>query len=189
MIKGEVIYPDGAIVGGALGFCIIVIVLHFVQPGYNPLEQQISELALGKSGSWMIAAFSCLALSLWALQKALHQRGTDIGVRLCLMSAALSLFGAGIFRLDNGPNTHITLVTVAFVLIGLVMYLLPMHVSKMDATEHKITSWSLGICTAGFVASGQFGLPMGISQRGAILCILLWLIWLSGCFFTSSPKT
>ena len=35
-----------------------------VQPNYNPLEQQMSELALGRFGSFMFLAFSSFALFL-----------------------------------------------------------------------------------------------------------------------------
>jgi len=46
-------YSRWMITAGALGFILIVTFLHMIQPDYNPIEQQMSELALGRFGSLM----------------------------------------------------------------------------------------------------------------------------------------
>jgi hypothetical protein len=99
-------------------------------------------------------------------------------IKLFLASAALSLFGAGMFRLDNATNLHIILVTISFVLIVFVMYLLPRHVNTFKTLPDKITSWSLAAATAACVALSQNLIPLGIGQRGAALFILVWLVWI-----------
>jgi len=56
--------------------------------------------------------------------------------------------------------------------------LLPRNVAVFKTSVHKAISWTLGTGTAAFVALGQNIVPMGIGQRGAALCILIWLFWL-----------
>ena len=165
------------VIGGAIGFILIVICLHIVQPDYDPVNQLMSELALGRHGSFMVFAFSSFALSVFAAQVGLHQHKSPTIMRLFLVIAAISLLGAGVFRLGSATELHIALVAIAFVLIVLVMYLLPRNVSAFNTPTHTLISWTLAACTATCVALGQNVLPVGIGQRGAALCILMWLAW------------
>jgi hypothetical protein len=171
-------YSGWTVVFGTICFILIVIFLHMVQPNYNPLEQQMSELALGRFGSFMFLAFSSFALSIFALQIGLRRYQTPVILRLILIVAACCLLGAGFFRLDTATDVHIALVSIAFVLIVLVMYLLPRNVPAFKTSVHKIISWASGAGTATFVALSQNIVPMGIGQRGATLCILIWLAWI-----------
>ena len=165
------------VIGGALGFILIVMCLHIVQPDYDPVHQLISELALGRYGSFMLLAFFSFALSVFTVQAGLHQCQAPLIIRLFLNIAAISLLGAGVFRLGSATELHIALVAVAFVLIVLVMYLLPRNVAAFNSPSHTFVSWTLGACTAICVAIGQHLVPLGIGQRGAALCILMWLVW------------
>lgn len=172
------VYFGWTVIIGAIGFALIVVYLHIIQPNYDPMEQQMSELALGKFGSFMLLAFSSFALSVFAVQKGLQQLQAPVILRLLLIVSAICLLGAGLFRLDTATDVHITLVSIAFVLIVLVMYLLPRNVIAFRTSVHKIISWTSGAGTATFVALGQNILPMGIGQRGAVLCISIWLVWI-----------
>ncbi len=165
------------VIGGAIGFILIVIYLHIVQPDYDPVNQLMSELALGRHGSLMLLAFSSFGLSLFTAQVGLHQRKSPTIIRLFLVIAAISLAGAGVFRLGSATVLHIVLVAIAFVFIVLVMYLLPREVSAFNSPTHRLISWTLGACTATFVALSQHIVPVGIGQRVAALCILMWLVW------------
>jgi peptidoglycan/LPS O-acetylase OafA/YrhL len=165
------------VIGGAIGFILIVIWLHIVQPDYDPANQLMSELALGRHGSFMLLAFSSFALSVFTAQNGLHRRKSPAIIRLFLLVAAISLLGAGVFRLGSSTELHITLVAIAFVLIVLVMFLLPRNVSAFKTPTNTLISWTLGACTATCVALGQNIVPIGIRQRGAALCILTWLVW------------
>jgi hypothetical protein len=137
----------------------------------------MSELALGRHGSFMLLAFLSFALSVFTAQNGLHQRKSPAIIRLFLVIAAISLLGAGVFRLGSATELHITLVAIAFVLIVLVMFLLPRNVAAFKTPTHTLISWTLGACTTTCVALGQNIVPLGIGQRGAALCILLWLVW------------
>jgi hypothetical protein len=166
------------VIGGAIGFLLVVICLHIVQPDYDPINQLMSELALGRHGSFMLLAFSSFALSVFTAQIGLNRRNSPAIIRLLLLIAAISLFGAGVFRLGSATDLHIALVAIAFVLIVLVMYLLPRTVSAFKTPTHTLISWTLGACTAACVVLGQKIIPVGIGQRGAALCILMWLVWI-----------
>jgi len=168
------------VIGGAIGFILIVICLHIVQPDYDPVNQLMSELALGRYGSFMLLAFLSFALSVFTAQSGLHQHKSPAIIRLLLVIAAISLLGAGVFRLGSATDLHIALVAIAFVLIVLVMFLLPRNVSAFKTPSHTLISWTLGACTTTCVVLGQNIVPIGIGQRGAALCILLWLVWV-GC--------
>jgi len=171
-------YSGWTVVIGATGFILIVVFLHIVQPNYDPIQQQMSELALGRFGSIMFLAFLSFASSIFALQIGLRRHQTPMILRIFLTIAACCLLGAGFFRLDTANELHIALVSIAFVLIVLVMYLLPQTVAGFRTSLHKAISWILGAGTAAFVALGQNIMPMGIGQRGASLCILIWLLWI-----------
>ena len=166
------------VIGGAIGFILIVIYLHIVQQGYDPVHQLMSELALGRHGFFMLLAFLSFALSVFTAQIGLHQRKSPIIIRLFLIIAAISLLGAGVFRLGSATELHIAMVAIAFVLIVLVMYLLPRNVSAFNTPTHTLISWTLGACATTCVALGQNLAPVGIGQRGAALCILMWLVWI-----------
>ena len=156
---------------------IIVTILHIIQPDYNPMEQQLSELALGKFGSLMFFAFLSLSLSIFALSIGLRTHQAPAMIRTLLIAASIGILGGGVFRLDIAPNTHIALVSAAFILLVLVMYLLPQKLHNFNSAKNKAVSWSSATGTAIFIALGQNILPMGIGQRGAALFILFWLIW------------
>ena len=171
-------YIGWTVIAGAIGFVLIVVFLHIVQPNYDLMNQQMSELALGQYGFFMFFAFCSFSLSVFGVLIGLQQHKPPAIIKLFLAIAAISLFGAGLFRLDNATNLHITLVAISFVLIVFVMYLLPRHVDTFKTLADKITSWSLAAATAGCVALSQNLVPLGIGQRGAALFILVWLVWI-----------
>jgi hypothetical protein len=166
------------VIGGAIGFILIVICLHILQAGYDPVHQLMSELALGRHGNFMFLAFFSFALSVSAVQIGLYHLKSPTIIQLFLVIAAISLFGAGVFRLDRNAEIHIAFVAIGFILIVLVMYLLPRIASVFNTPTHKIISWTLGACATICIASSQYLVPLGIGQRSAALCILMWLVWI-----------
>ena len=181
-LKIDIMKKTSAIAGwvvitGTVGFIFIVALLHFVQPGYDPLQQQISELALGQYGFLMLPAFFSYAAAAFAYGCALLQLQAPFPVSGLLFSSACCLLGGGLFRLDNAANTHIALVSIAFILLVLAMVLLPMKVCPFRGPLQKAFCWSLSVGTAAFIAAGQNLMPLGLGQRGAVLCISAWLIW------------
>jgi len=60
-----------ATIVGITVFVVIIFILHFIQPDYNPKYQLISELAIGKYGALVFIAFSGLAAAVFGLQIAI----------------------------------------------------------------------------------------------------------------------
>ena len=164
---------------GALSFVVIVSYLQFVQIGYSPVNQLMSELALGEKGQLMLAAFAMFALAAIGAIGVLASFKASKLISLFLLTAAFCLLGAGVFKLGTDTTLHVALVAVAFILLGLVMYLVPRYVENFRNNQGRLVSWGLCAGTALAVALGNTALPIGIGQRVAAGCILLWLCWLA----------
>jgi len=87
----------------AIGFVVLLVILHFINTSVNPIWQPISEYALGTAGWLMKVAFillgvSLLSLGLYLIQK-LPNTGSKIGGVLLIL-ASLGNFLAGVFNTD-----------------------------------------------------------------------------------------
>jgi len=164
---------------GSSGFIGIVAYLHIVQGDYDPVHQLMSELALGEQGNLMLAAFTLLALAASGAIGILATFNNNKLIFVLLSAASASLLGAGVFTLVSATTLHITLVGLAFVLLGLVMYLVPRYISAFQNVEGKLVSWDLGLSMAVAVSLGHNFIPIGVGQRLAAACLLMWLCWLT----------
>lgn len=164
-----------AVLVGVTLFVATVAVLHFVQPAYEPTHQLMSELALGPFGWAMVIAFAALALAVFGVQAAIAIPGASRWLRLLLAASALSFLAAGIFPLGATSEIHIAAIATAFVLSVLAMYLFPSGAGYAAAAAPRSISWPLAAGVAASVLLGQSVLPMGIGQRLAALCLILWL--------------
>ena len=164
-----------SLVGVAM-FLVTVVALHILQPGYEPKQQLMSELALGRFGSTMLVAFAGLALSMFGIQAAIGARGASRGFRLLLLVAALFFLSAGVFPLGGDTSEiHIGAIAAAFVLSVLAMYLFPSSAGRASIAAPRAVSWTLAAGVAVSVALGHSVLTMGIGQRLAATCLVLWL--------------
>ena len=164
---------------GAAGFVGTVVYLQAVQVSYNPVQQLMSELALGEQGQLMLVAFIMFALAVSGSIGIMARFKANKLMSVLLAVASASLLGAGIFELGAATTLHVSLVAVAFVLLGLVMYLVPRHVVPFQNIQGKLANWFFGIGTGLSVLLGNNVLPVGVGQRLAAACILLWLCWLA----------
>ena len=169
-MKGRRLHdPTFWCMSSSLVFLVIVASLHLLQPGYDPLHQFMSELALGPYGGAMFFAFSALAFSTGSLGVLCLRRRALRLASIPLFGAAASFLGAGVFRLDSTSELHIKLIALAFIGSSLAMYLLP----RLSGKGHLL-SWGLGAGMALFVT-----LPIstpGLTQRLAAVCLLLWVV-------------
>ena len=156
------------ITAGVLLFVAMVVPLHFLQPGYDPANQLMSELALGPYGWTMVIAFAGLAMAM--LGVLLATRAASVGLRALLALAALFFLAAGVFPLGETSDIHIVAIAVAFVLAVLAMYFYP------PAVLPRAISWSLAAAVAASVVAGHTLLPMGIGQRLAAVFLLAWML-------------
>lgn len=164
---------------GVAGFVAIVTYLHFAQTDYSPANQLMSELALGRQGVLMLWAFLSFALSVAGTVSILAAYKAHPVIKLLLGTASLSLAGAGIFKLEAATTLHVALVGLAFILLVLCMYLTPRLITRFQTLQATLICWGFGAGTALFVGLGQGTLPIGLAQRLATACILLWLCWLA----------
>lgn len=160
-------------IAGAILFLVVVIPLHLLQRNYDPANQMMSELALGGYGGYMFGAFLALALAFAGLAASLHGVHQPRLATVLAGGTALAFAGAGLYRLDNAIEVHVALVATAFLLAGLLMYLLP---SLMPGITRMVSWGLLGLMVLA-VLSGHQWMPMGIAQRLAAACVLIWLIW------------
>jgi hypothetical protein len=164
-----------AALAGVAMFVVTVVSLHLVQADYQPADQLMSELALGRYGWTMIFAFSGLAISTFGVQAAIGPQGAWRGLRVILGAAAAFFLGAGIFPLGDTSEIHIAAIATAFVLAVLAMYLYPAEAGRASTAAPRAVSWTLAAGVAASVALGHSVLPMGVGQRLAAACLLLWL--------------
>ena len=168
-------WGGAAALAGVVVFVVTVVALHLLQPGYDPASQLMSELALGPHGGWMLAAFSGLALATLGVQTAIGAAGASRGYRILLAVAALFFLMAGVFPLGATSEIHIAAIATAFVLAVLAMYLFPSSAGSAAAVAPRRISWSLAAGVAASVALGHSVMPMGVGQRLAATCLLVWL--------------
>jgi len=168
-------WGDRAALIGIATFLAVVVPLHFLQPGYDSSNQLMSELALGPYGRAMLAAFAGLALAAFGIQSAIGAYGASRSLRVLLAGAALFFLAAGVFPLGSASEIHIAAIAVAFVLSVLAMYLFPTDAGRAASAVPRALSWSLAAGVAASVALGHSVLPIGIGQRLAAACLLVWL--------------
>ncbi len=160
---------------GVVMFIIVVVMLHSIQSEYEPRHQLMSELALGQHGWAMFVAFLGLATAVFGVQAAIGTFGGSHGYRVLLGVAALLFLTAGIFPLGATSFIHISAITTGFVLSVLGMYLFPTSAGRASVLAPRAVSWPLAAGVAVSVALGDSVIPMGIAQRLAAACLLLWL--------------
>src|SRR5712692_8710533 len=166
-----------AVLGVAI-FVAVVVTLHVVQTHYDPVNQLMSELALGPHGWAMLFAFAGIAVALAGLQFSIAALGAKIALRGLLILAAVFFLAAGVFPLGETSMVHISAIAAAFVTAVLAMYLFPSLAGRAAALATKSISWSLAAAVAISVALGHSLVPMGIGQRLAATFLVLWILLL-----------
>jgi hypothetical protein len=160
---------------GVSVFVLVVVLLHLLQPSYDPLSQLMSELALGHLGGLLVIAFLGLSVATVATAANVWRHKASFFLSFLLGFSAASFFAAGIITLAMSAQIHVLFVAVAFVACGLSMYLLPRVVPSFTSLHCYVFSW--GSCLVMCVVTGLGGsliLP-GIAQRISALVLLFWL--------------
>jgi hypothetical membrane protein len=173
----------GLAIAGAAGFVVVVSGLHVLQPGYDPVHQLMSELALGTYGGAMLSAFLFIAASTLSVGVGIARLRRSLSLEIVLALAILGFVGAGVFPLGRASEWHVALIAIAFISIVLAMYLLPSAAPTQFGGRAKLLSWCLAGSTALSVFLGLTILPIGVSQRLAAACVVIWL-----CFVGASLR-
>ena len=175
-LKQTRVVSSALLIGGVFLFLCVVIPLHLVQTNYNPRYQLMSELALGTRGEWMLLAFIGLSCAAFGTQCLLWQQQTSIFLRLIFGSVALCFLGSGIFPLGESDVIHIILIAMAFIGSVLGILLFPTQAGKTAALMPPQISLLLAIGITLSVFLGHTVLDIGIAQRLAASCLLLWFV-------------
>lgn len=174
--RSAVRFGGAAAVLGVVMFLAVVVTLHLVQPQYDPLNQLMSELALGPHGWVMFFAFAAIAFALAGLQFAIAPLGATPALRALLIVAAIFFLAAGVFPLGESSMTHISAIAAAFVTAVLAMYLFPSLAGRAAKLASRPISWACAAGVAISVALGHSAVPMGVGQRLAAAFLLLWIL-------------
>ncbi len=158
---------------GVVMFLVMVISLHVLQPDYDPRYQLMSELALGEYGWAMLPAFLGLAIAPLGIQISITGHA-PVGYRVLLIAASLCFLAAGLFPLGETSMIHISSIAMAYVLTVLAIFLFPTMVGSAASVAPKAISWTLAAGVVASVFLGHSILPMGIGQRLAAICLLVW---------------
>jgi hypothetical protein len=162
--------------GGPLVFVVVVLTLQGLQPGHDPAEHLMSVLALGPHGEWLSLGFYGLSSGILATRALLTGRaGIRTAGSRALFLAAVTMAGAGLVTLGDSSLLHISLIAVSFVLLALVMLL------GHTAAPRRVAlgSRTLALLMLASIASEQVGVPLGLAQRGAAGCVLVWIVILA----------
>ena len=178
-------------------FVLLLTILHFIEPEFEPTKHLISEYELGKFGWLMSLAFFSLAigvfstvLSTWSYIKT---KGSFIG-RWFFIIISIALVGAGIFYPYVVPNTASKIhtlcgVTVIFIFpIAALLYNKGLKRNQSWIDSKKTTSIATWIVWIGFLGffgsliifhpesgSDKTGLIVGLQNRFMMFTYSLWL--------------
>lgn len=164
----------GLTLGSVFGFVIIVATLHFLQPGYDPTHQLMSELALGPHGWAMFIAFVCLAVAAYGTQSLVAKLGGSAFLQIIFLTAAAFFLAAGIFPLGRASEAHVFAISAAFVSSVLGMLLVPSLAPQIREHVPRALCWGLAAGVAVSVALSGGVVPLGVGQRMAATWLLLW---------------
>jgi hypothetical membrane protein len=159
-------------------YVIVLIVLHILEPEFDPRFRFMSEYALGDYGWLMTTTFFALGLAPLVAAIGLQNvyqwsRSTRIGLGL-LVVAAMFIWLAGVFR-DSIP--HLLAGVVAFPSMVMAVLLLSWTFRRAAGwqTIHRVTLFiALGMFAMLFLMVADLGMP-GLQQRVFIFLFLLWL--------------
>ena len=156
-----------------------VTALQLAQPGHDPFRQRMSELALGRFGGAMLAAFLSFGLAAFAAGLLVLRRTGRRMLAACLLVAALAHAGAGVFSLADAPRLHVSLVALAAAAQLLAMTLAPVSAAGSAPVLSRFVSWGLTLVAAGLIGLPGTRLPPGLAQRATAGVLLLWLLVLA----------
>ncbi len=149
----------------------------------NPVEQSISELALGRFGTFMDVAFFAFGIGSLALAFGLYRSVYNALVAPLLLAVAGVLwFLLGVFQTGSGvtgPAIHGGVASASFLLILVVMFLF----ARRFRGDARWRSFALPTSIWAIVAAGAlFSIPLlgeevfGLSERVFVAVFVSWLL-------------
>ena len=133
------------VIGFSSAFLTILLLLHFLEPEFDPSWRMISEYELGRFGWMMTLAFFCWGGSVFALLVALWSTLQTLGgkiARAWLILLGVALFGAGIFKTNAILDTTVSTANTLHSLCGaLVILTFPIVASLLSGSLTRNPEW------------------------------------------------
>src|SRR5215204_2583678 len=159
-------------------YVIVLIVLHILEPGFDPRFRFMSEYALGDYGWLMTTTFFVLGLATFAVAAGLrdvHQSSQRARIGFGLLAVgALFVCLAGVFK-DSLPHLLASIVALPSIVMAVLL---------LSWTFRRAAGWQTIYRVALFIALGMLTLFVsmvadvwmpGLQQRAFIFLFLLWL--------------
>lgn len=135
-------------IGFAGVFLVILFLLHFIEPEFDPSWRMISEYALGNFGWMMSLAFFCWGASVLSLLIALWNSLQTISGKIArgwMILIGIALFGAGIFKTNPIRDTTISTENTIHTLCGAIVILtFPIVASLISNSLKHNQAWISG---------------------------------------------
>ncbi|MBT9332043.1 DUF998 domain-containing protein [Paracidobacterium acidisoli] len=179
----------------AVLWLILILLLHFIEPEFDPRTRMISEYARGPRGWIMRFAFFCMALSCGALGAAIWKPPLSLSPAL-LVICGVGFAGAGIFVTDpvslaQKAQTRSGMLHVLFSFAVIVIF--PIMATVVDSgkagsvasirARHWLPAlsalpWSgfLIFMGAALISGRRPRTPLGYFERLLVLAYSLWLM-------------
>lgn len=159
-------------------YVIVIIVLHILEPEFDPRFTFMSAYALGDYGWLMTTTFFALGLAACVAAAGLRHvhrssRGALIGFGL-LAVGALFVCLAGVFK-DSMPHLLASVVALPTILMAVLLLSWTFRRATGWQTIYRVTLFiALGMLAMFFSMVADVGMP-GLQQRVFIFLFLLWL--------------
>lgn len=184
------------IVTTAIYSAFMILILHLLQPEFNPLMNAISEFVFGKYGYLMTTVFYaqglgsiCVGIIAWKID--FRKKRAKVSSVFFVVSA-LGAFIAGLYDADPISQTELTKAGMIHAAGGLMRFLslclaVPLLSSVVKGHHHwKNRNKPLRLLSAlyiiGFIGSIMILAPsnlFGLGQRFFISILLLWMVFFS----------
>jgi hypothetical protein len=133
-------------IGFAGAFLVILFLLHFLEPEFDPSWRMISEYALGNFGWMMSLAFFCWGASVFGLLIALWNSLQTISGKIArgwMILIGIALFSAGIFKTNPILDTTISTENALHTLSGaFVILTFPIVASLISNSLSRNQGWA-----------------------------------------------
>jgi hypothetical protein len=160
------------VIGFALLFVLILIVLHFLKPELDPKWRMISEYEIGKYGWLMRIAFFSWGLStLSVLLMTLKIGNGSYLIYIWLSILVLALFGAGIFKTNPIMETKKSIVNTIHTICGSIVILTFPILATVICFRYiglnaiYVPGILIGITVLAWIAQFSFFSSISISQK------------------------
>lgn len=164
----------------ASGACLLVLLLHFLSPEFNPLTRPMSDYATGRFGFLMAGAIVVFGISVLCLARALANHAPRASIAL-LNVAGVAYLVAGFFPTDALPDeTVISFAGAVHFVAGYLSSPLIVSAAILLTRERRAFAFALVLWATliALVVVNALHLQIGgIGQRIFMLLVVGWIVF------------